>query len=70
MPLESICRKQIYKVPKRLQSMIITQQPFDLGIKWSPGVSMLIADHLTRSINLNAKKKNSNRNNDFVHISA
>ena len=48
-PLEIIFKKPLYTAPKRLQSMLLRLQRYDLHIQYKPGKEMLIADLLSRS---------------------
>ena len=47
-PLESINMKDLAQAPPRLQRMLLRMRPYDLEIKYPPGVDMLIADFLSR----------------------
>ncbi len=47
-PLEKINLKDIRDTPRRLQSMLLRIQNYDMKIKWVPGKKMLLADPLSR----------------------
>lgn len=47
--LESIMRELLYKVPRRLQSMLKYVQTHDIDIEYRPGKSLLLADTMSRA---------------------
>lgn len=48
-PLETIMNKQILCAPKRLQRMRLRLQKYKIVVKYKPGNTMYISDHLSRS---------------------
>lgn len=48
-PLETIVRKPLLSAPKRLQSMMLRIQKYDLDVIYVPGRDMLLADTLSRA---------------------
>ena len=52
-PLEHIFKKSVLKDPKRLQRMFINLKSYNLQVKWMSGSTMLIADQLKRSMDIN-----------------
>ena len=48
-PLESIFKKSLISVPKRLQRMLLRQQKFDLEVTYKKGTEMVLADTLSRA---------------------
>lgn len=50
-PLETLFKKPLYKVPARLQRMMLAVQGYNLDVKYKPGREMYIADTLSRSCN-------------------
>ena len=48
-PLEMIVSKPLYKAPKRLQSMLLRMQKYEVCLKYRPGKNMEIADTLSRA---------------------
>ena len=47
-PLENIFKKPLLQCPKRLQSMLLQLQKFDLNVQYKSGNKMFIADTLSR----------------------
>ena len=48
-PLETIAKRSLYKVPKRLQRILLSLKAYDLKVVWRPGSQMYIADQLSRA---------------------
>lgn len=48
-PLISIFSKPLLSAPKRLQSMLLTLQNYNLGVTYKPGPEMFISDTLSRA---------------------
>ena len=48
-PLETLFKKPLYKVPARLQRMMLAVQGYNLEVKYKPGRLLFIADTLSRS---------------------
>ena len=48
-PLESILKKPLHRVPKRLQGMMIRLQKYDIEVKYEKGSNMFLADTLSRA---------------------
>lgn len=48
-PLESLFKKPLYKVPARLQRMMLAVQGYNLHVNYKPGKLLFIADTLSRS---------------------
>ena len=48
-PLESIVKKPLHRVPKRLQGIMIRLQKYDLEIRYERGNRMFLADTLSRA---------------------
>lgn len=48
-PLEQIAKKPFHDVPKRLQSMFLQFQKYDLNITYKKGSQLFIADTLSRA---------------------
>ena len=48
-PLETIFRKSLVSAPKRLQSMLLKLQKFDLDVVYKKGSQMYLADTLSRA---------------------
>ena len=48
-PLETINKKALHKVPKRLLGMLLSVQKFDFEITYKPGSQVIIADTLSRA---------------------
>ena len=48
-PLVSISRKPLASVPKRLQSLLLRLQHYDVEIRYRPGREMYLADTLSRA---------------------
>ncbi|CAB4008143.1 Transposon Ty3-G Gag-Pol poly [Paramuricea clavata] len=48
-PLESILKKPLHRAPKRLQSMMIHLQKYDIEVKYEKGSNMFLADTLSRA---------------------
>jgi len=48
-PLESIFKKPLFKVPMRLQRMLLKVQPYHLMVKYKQGKLMYVADTLSRA---------------------
>ena len=59
-PLETICKKPLNKVPKRLQGMLMTLQKYDFEVKYKKGKSMHLADTLSRAYVKNPLDKTIN----------
>lgn len=49
-PLESIFKKPLWKVPMRLQRMLLKVQPYNLVVKYKPGKLMYVSDTLSRAV--------------------
>lgn len=65
-PLVSIFKKPLLKIPKRLQSMILTLQRYNLLVKYKNGTSMYLADTLSRAPE---SLQNIEKQNDIYKIS-
>ena len=48
-PLQSIMKKNLQMAPKRLQSMMLRLQKFDLEVTYKKGAQMYLADTLSRA---------------------
>lgn len=48
-PLETIIRKPLSEVPRRLQRLLMRSNRYDIELKWTKGSSLLIADTLSRA---------------------
>ena len=48
-PLESIVKKLLHRVPKRLQRMLLRLQGYDMTFRYLKGTEMYIADALSRA---------------------
>lgn len=48
-PLVAIHSKPLSKAPKRLQSMMLRMQPYDVSLQYRPGPELVIADCLSRA---------------------
>lgn len=48
-PLQSIFRKPLYKIPARLQKIVLTLQCYDLDFTFKPGSTLVVADHLSEN---------------------
>lgn len=48
-PLQSIFRKPLYKIPARLQKIVLILQCYDLDVTFKPGSTLVVADHLSEN---------------------
>ncbi|XP_014677266.1 PREDICTED: uncharacterized protein K02A2.6-like [Priapulus caudatus] len=48
-PLENIMQKPRYAAPKRLQTMLVKLQGYDVELKYQPGPTLYLADTLSRA---------------------
>lgn len=48
-PLQSILKKQLDQVPRRLQGMILQTQRYDISIEYRPGKELQLADTMSRA---------------------
>lgn len=48
-PLVTICKKSLLSAPKRLQSMMLPLQNYNLNVVYKPGPEMYISDTLSRA---------------------
>ena len=48
-PLEAIMQKNLNQAPLRLQRMLLNLQKYDLKVKYKPGLTMQLADTLSRN---------------------
>ena len=48
-PFDAIFKKQLIKVPPRIQRPIMRMQPYDVYVKYRKGTEMYVADALSRA---------------------
>ena len=55
-PLQAIFTKPLFKSPLRLQKLLLDLQKYDLKVKYKPGSTLFLADHLSRAYLNEAKE--------------
>ena len=56
-PLETIFKKKLMDVPKRLQRMRLQLQRYNLNVMYKPGKHLLIADALSRNYSMKQQEQ-------------
>ena len=64
-PLESILRRSLLAAPKRLQTMMLVLQRYQLSVMWRPGAEQVTADLLSRSPLPSSARNESHRDLDI-----
>ena len=65
-PLEAILAKPLYKAPKRLQSLMLRLQKYDVSVEYLKGKEMYLADTLSRAYLPTSTK--SGPQDDLLHV--
>ena len=55
-PLQAIFAKPLFKLPLRLQKLLLDLQKYDLKVTYKPGCTLFLADHLSRAYLNEAKE--------------